>query len=539
VVVFVSDLFVKDYVGGGELSTQALIDSCLLPVAQINSRLLTVDIMEAHKDAFWVFANFSELSLQCITYAIKNLSYTVIEYDYKYCKYRSPEKHAEEEGTCNCEHDQLAKVVTMFLSHSKTTYWMSHNQKQKYIDKFAFIEKQQTKVLSSIFSEHSLNYITSLDYTKKNNKYLILNSNSWIKGAVDCREYAEANKLEYEMVWNIEYKELLQKLAQSKGIIFLPKGGDTCPRFTIEAKLLGCELILNENVQHKNEKWFSTRASCLEHMRSRAGEFWEHIETVWNQETPATAPQQPTQTFRIITPFYNAEGFIARCLYSLKRQENTNFKCYMIDDLSEDKSATIAGLYSADDDRFSLTQNVNKKYALGNIAETIGAIDDIDDEDIIILLDGDDWLASSKTLSHLEKVYEDSTCLMTYGSYVYAPTGEKGVEPSKYPEDVVKNNSYRQDSWRASHLRTFKYKLWKNLNQDDLKNDEGFYKVAYDQAIMLPLLEMAAARALYIPEVMHVYNRINPLNVDKTKQQEQFLTAQEVRAKKPYQRLEL
>ena len=44
-------------------------------------------------------------------------------------------------------------------------------------------------------------------------------------------------------------------------------------------------------------------------------------------------------------------------------------------------------------------------------------------------------------------------------------------------------------------------------------------------------------KAIYIPEVMHVYNRINPLNVDKTKQQEQFLTAQEVRAKKPYQRL--
>ena len=211
----------------------------------------------------------------------------------------------------------------------------------------------------------------------------------------------------------------------------------------------------------------------------------------------------------------------------------------MIDDLSEDKSATIAGLYSIDDDRFSLTQNMNKKYALGNIAETIGTIDDIDDEDIIILLDGDDWLASSKTLSHLEKVYKDSTCLMTYGSYVYAPTGEKGVEPSKYPEDVVKNNSYRQDSWRASHLRTFKYKLWKNLNQDDLKNDEGFYKVAYDQAIMLPLLEMAAERAVYIPEVMHVYNRINPLNVDKTKQEEQFQTAQEVRSKTPYQRLNL
>ena len=39
-ILFVSDLFVKDYVGGGELSTQALIETSLLPVAQINSRYL-------------------------------------------------------------------------------------------------------------------------------------------------------------------------------------------------------------------------------------------------------------------------------------------------------------------------------------------------------------------------------------------------------------------------------------------------------------------------------------------------------------------
>lgn len=536
-VIFVSDLFVKDYVGGGELSTQALIESCLLPVAQINSRFCTPEIMQKHKDAFWVFANFSELSLQCILYAIKNLSYSVIEYDYKFCKYRSPEKHVEEEGNCDCNDSQLAKAVTMFLTHSKTTFWMSYNQKQKYIDNFSFIENHQTQVLSSVFSEQSLNYITSLDFSNKNNKYLILNSNSWIKGAIDCREYAEANNLEYEMVWNLEYKELLQKLADSKGIIFLPKGGDTCPRFTIEAKLLGCELIINDNVQHKDEKWFATRESCLKYMRSRTEFFWENIEKIWNQETPSTESQDSTQTFRIITPFYNAEGFIGRCIYSLKRQQNQNFQCYMIDDVSDDKSATIAMLSTLDDKRFKLIENEDKKYALQNISDAIASIEDIKDDDIIILLDGDDWLPSSKTLSHLEKVYSENQCLMTYGSYVYAPSGEKGVEPSKYPQEVIDNNSYRQDQWRASHLRTFKYKLWKELDQNDLQNDDGYYKVAYDQAIMLPLLEMAGNKAIYIPEVMHVYNRINPLNVDKTKQQEQFLTAQEVRAKKPYQRL--
>jgi len=536
-VVFVSDLFVKDYVGGGELSTQSLIETCLLPVAQVNSRFLTLEIMKQHKDAFWVFGNFSELKLECLVYAIKNLNYSVLEYDYKFCRYRSPEKHVTEEGACDCENGPMAKATTMFLMHAKAMWWMSHNQMQKYLDKFEFLKKANNRVLSSIFCEQTLNYITSLEYSKKNNKYLILNSNSWIKGTNDAVLYAKQNDLEYELVWGLEYKELLQKLAVSKGIIFLPKGGDTCPRFTIEAKLLDCDLILNDNVQHRDEEWFATRENCLEYMRDRPETFWDQVEEVWGLQTPTTSEQNATQTFRIIVPFYNAEGFISRCIYSLKRQQNKNFKCYLIDDVSDDKSGTIAALYTEDDDRFIFIQNEDKKYALGNIAETIDSIDDIDENDIIVLLDGDDWLPSSNVLSHLEKIYNEKDCLMTYGSYVYAPHGNKGVEPSEYPDDVIQNNSYRTDQWRASHLRTFKYSVWSNVNHDDLKNEEGYYKVAYDQAIMLPLLEMSGERAAYIPEIMHVYNRINPLNVDKTKQKEQHQTALAVRSKEPYQRL--
>ena len=73
----------------------------------------------------------------------------------------------------------------------------------------------------------------------------------------------------------------------------------------------------------------------------------------------------------------------------------------------------------------------------------------------------------------------------------------------------------------------------------DLQNDEGeYYKTAYDQALMLPLLEMSGDRSLYVDKILHVYNRSNPLNVDKTKQALQFATAQRIRAEKPYRRLE-
>jgi hypothetical protein len=157
---------------------------------------------------------------------------------------------------------------------------------------------------------------------------------------------------------------------------------------------------------------------------------------------------------------------------------------------------------------------------------------------VVILLDGDDWLSSSKALKRLCGEYEDGNCLLTYGSYVYYPTGEPGVEPAEYPAEVIDNNAFRQDRWRASHLRTFRHSLWKHLNHDDLKDEEGnYYKMAYDQAIMLPLLEMAGHKSRFIPDTLHVYNKENPLNVDKIKAQEQYALAQKIRTKEPYSRL--
>ena len=87
-------------------------------------------------------------------------------------------------------------------------------------------------------------------------------------------------------------------------------------------------------------------------------------------------------------------------------------------------------------------------------------------------------------------------------------------------------------------MRSFKYKLWKNLKKQDLKDEDGFYyKMAYDQAIMLPLLEMAGDKAKYVKETLHVYNKNNPLNVDKIKALEQADTAKKIRNKKKYQRI--
>ena len=380
--------------------------------------------------------------------------------------------------------------------------------------------------------------MSNLDTKRKNNKWIILDSPSWIKGKDAAVAYARKHDLEYELVWGLGYQQLLNKLASSKGLIFLPLGADTCPRLVIEAKLLGCEVISNENVQHIEEKWSKTKESTFSYLSTSGNRFWSKIEEIAAKNLhfrPKRAKKGPN--FKIIVPFYNTEAWIGKCISSLRKQHYDNFKCYLVDDLSTDNSHEAAAKAIGCDKRFKIAKNKEKSHALGNIVKTINKIE-CEDEDVVVILDGDDWLASSYSLDTLANVYDEENCLMTYGSYVYNPSGIRGVEPSQYPDRVVEENSFREDTWRASHLRSFKHEVWKGLKDNDLKDKQGnYYKMAYDQAIMLPLLEISGRRAKYVEETLYVYNKNNPLNVDKIKALEQSQTAQEIRKKKRYERL--
>jgi len=535
-IVFVADMYAQQYVGGAELTTESIIQSSLLPVIRANSSNITTGIMEKFKDRFWIFGNFAQLSEGCMMYAVKNLNYCVLEYDYKYCRYRSPGKHIDAEGGCDCQKSQHGKVVSMFLHYSKALWWMSKNQRDSYRSTYPFLKEGE--VLSSVFSDETLDYIENLDTSNKSNKWIIMNSQSWIKGVDDAVKYAQENGLEFELLWGLNHKQFLDKLAESKGLIFLPKAGDTCPRMVIEAKLLDCELVLNDNVQHKEEEWFATKSSTMEYLRQRTNTFWNSMEQIMGDflQIPTEEVESDIR-YHIVVPCFNAENWIGKCIDSIKRQTHKNFICTIIDDVSIDRTHQKVEKSVWGDSRFTVISNKEKKYALGNIAYALERTE-CRLNDVVLLLDGDDWLSSTNTLSRLSTEYIKGDCLLTYGSYVYTPVGSRGVEPSQYPADVVKNNSFREDQWRASHLRTFKHSLWKHLNHDDLKDEQGdYYKMTYDQAIMLPLLEMASERAKYIPDILHVYNKDNPLNIDKNKGQEQYELALKIRSKPSYARL--
>lgn len=198
--------------------------------------------------------------------------------------------------------------------------------------------------------------------------------------------------------------------------------------------------------------------------------------------------------------------------------------------------------------RFKVTQCDDSIYRLGKIGNIVSALDpkkdivrfegDLDpDEDIIIILDGDDKLYSTDALSTIYKAYENTECLMTYGSYINSD-GKPGIT-KKIQNKVIKNGSYRKSPWIYSHPKTFKYKLWKQIKDEDLRNPETgeYWQCAVDHALMYPMLEMAAGRVTHIPEPIYWYRLDNPNSLHNKDAKEQKRIAELINGMPKYKKV--
>jgi len=244
--------------------------------------------------------------------------------------------------------------------------------------------------------------------------------------------------------------------------------------------------------------------------------------------------EKKTQHFKIVVPMYNVEKWIDKCIKSIKDQSYINFQCIIIDDISTDSTVQIVRNIINEDDRFKLIVNKEKKYALQNIYEGIDFAQP-DDEDVIVTVDGDDWLYNNTVLDTLVETYASQQCWITYGNYVQYPSGRYSAL-STYSPEVIYNNAFRSVAWQATHLRTFKYKLWKHIKKEDLLDQSGnYYKMGWDLAFMFPMLEMSGGRIVNINAPLYVYNIDNPLNDNKVDMELQLSIDREVRQKIKYE----
>lgn len=210
---------------------------------------------------------------------------------------------------------------------------------------------------------------------------------------------------------------------------------------------------------------------------------------------------------KFVVCVWNAEKYIKNCIRTLKSQKDTDFKVYLIDDMSTDTTVDVIKSLIQEDERFDLIVNEEKKFKLKNLDELITTFDD---EDIVIELDGDDFLLNSNVVGDIRRVYSDKKVWLTNGSFMYT-NGDPGFSQKCNP------NTVRKDPFRFSHLRTWKSFLWKSIPKNYLRDDNGeYFKSAADVAYTFSLLELAGEENYrFLPELYYVYNAESPYNDHK------------------------
>lgn len=270
-----------------------------------------------------------------------------------------------------------------------------------------------------------------------------------------------------------------------------------------------------------------------------------------------------------ISPFYNAEKFIDKCVNSVLTQKYDNFDALFIDDASTDNSFEVMkGLFETVEEgetfigvtnngikiteyicvpkrktnakSIKIWRREKRTSAAENWTDAINR--ECNKEDIVASLDGDDWLFGKDVFSYINEQFQDENLWFMYGGCKW--TDGRGC--CSIPYDKKDFDDLRKvQRFKVSQMRNFRAGLFQKVYELDpelksLKNKKGeFYTMAGDVALTYPMLEMAGFdRIKHNTKPLYVYNRHSPINNDKVNQGLQWGNHAEVLSKPSFKKLE-
>ena len=188
--------------------------------------------------------------------------------------------------------------------------------------------------------------------------------------------------------------------------------------------------------------------------------------------------------------------------------------------------------------RIEIRQNGRQFYAMQNLIIAIQRSPAAAD-DVIVVLDGDDWFASERALEIIVSTYQQHDCWATYGSWLSNDCSHTGMPQGRWPAYDPSTTDFRRALWLGTAVRTWKKWLWDLIDDQDFRDAAGHYfRVTEDQASMLPILEMSGTqRARHIKDVLMIYNRTTPHACGKMRYEEMLANSAYLRERRPYLRL--
>ena len=121
--------------------------------------------------------------------------------------------------------------------------------------------------------------------------------------------------------------------------------------------------------------------------------------------TKSITPSIKEKSIVVVTCMYNNEQWVEKNLTMIFNQEYKNFRLIIVDDGSTDKTAEIIEKFIANHtikDCITFIKNKTRKRKLANLYNILYTVKD---DDIVIIIDGDDLLAHPYVFNYINNLY--------------------------------------------------------------------------------------------------------------------------------------
>lgn len=307
-VIYISDFFVDQIAGGGEL-----VDDCLMKhltsrgfsISKVNSQKVSLDFLEKNKDSFFIISNFVGLNQQSKDF-LQNCRYIIYEHDHKYIIERNPSHYPDfvvpPNRLCNLSFYRSAQaVVCQSKLHAEV---LRKNIKSSNI----------VSAGCTLWSKEHLEILRKHLNTEKTEKAAVLDSTNQVKGTFQAIEHCKRKNIDYELIKSPDYDEFIGQLASKSSLVFFSQVLESFCRLVVEARILDCKLVTNKMNGCTSEDWFkaSKGVKLLEYVENKQEEVVDLFVSLIKGEKNAEVMQETADITVILNSY--------RRPYNLKMQ---------------------------------------------------------------------------------------------------------------------------------------------------------------------------------------------------------------------------
>lgn len=196
------------------------------------------------------------------------------------------------------------------------------------------------------------------------------------------------------------------------------------------------------------------------------------------------------RSFCVVVTAHNNGATLAKTIASITSQNYEPFRFIYVDDGSTDGSFDLArDLICESRMPITLVRNEEK---LGDLANIVRAVESCEEEEIVVLLRGEDVLAHEWVLQNLNLYYENPNLWLTCSQYRFFPSFEKGTSPASFP---------------SPHLKSFYASLFRKIRDVDLRIGGKFFPACAEMAYMVPLMQLAKDHFYWLPDIHTLANQ--------------------------------